>query len=469
MSVQINYSPTKAESDIRGLERQLPPAKIIAQWVEAERLGLKSETNNISPCAISLKPWQLSQNQFKDAVNTASSLSRLFNKVAQDKAFLINSLADFNDPLSLINALKTSLVSEQTQAINLNLSRQDLLLDNKGNWRLVESNSIAAGMGPFSEALINIQSKLSLNHALEFAPNPATRKLAKAMYSAAKEVSGCRTPNIVFVVDNDEDNIYDHQRVANELNRFGAKVFRRSFKELSVQLSSKNERLQLQNKNLVDCLYFRSGYNLDDYVLKSGSSTSSDKDSKSHSFRKLIELRQWIEKHQVVVAPSIAFQLSTSKWVQMKLARFSANQLKTQFKLTPGQAKLAQSSLASGYVIAKNHAQICSKLATNNWILKTQNEGGGNVFNRCSNLPPFDFEKDQLILMEKIESVARKDILSLTRNKIKQYELVISELGIFTLGEQGQYGGYLLRSKPNEQLETGVHKAGGFLDCLAIN
>ena len=44
----------------------------------------------------------------------------------------------------------------------------------------------------------------------------------------------------------------------------------------------------------------------------------------------------------------------------------------------------------------------------------------------------------------------------------------ISELGIFTLGVDAGYGGYLCRTKAEQSLEGGVHRGGAGLDLVVF-
>jgi len=138
--------------------------------------------------------------------------------------------------------------------------------------------------------------------------------------------------------------------------------------------------------------------------------------------------------------------------------------------IAPQQATLASNALASQYREADNKQQIKDLLATGQWILKTQNEGGGNVFDEHSNLAEIDTEKEHYLLMEKINVQPRQDAVdTLNKQQLVQQDAVISELGIFTVGDDHDYGGYLLRSKAETVLEAGVHKGWGFLDSVALN
>ncbi|WP_444994814.1 hypothetical protein [Aliikangiella sp. IMCC44359] len=432
----------------------------ITTSLRANQIGLKNKDGSFKPCAVSLTPWVLSQQQFQAALKTATTLSILLTKVSNNIPFLLHALNDFSDSTSLLYYLKNTLQEAQSRlAINLNLSRQDLLLNKKNKWQLVESNAIAAGMGPLNEKLVDI---LKVNNpSANFVSNPAIQLQSQTIYDTSKKLFQTNQPLIVFVTETNEDNIYDQIYLKNHLKKLGAQVLTKTLFELKQELISKNSYLYLNSKSLypktpVSCFYFRTGYNLSDYH------------SYGQTTGNYLELRLWIEKHRVVSAPKINFQLATSKWVQMKLSALSADDLSRMFLLSTNDAKVIQSSLNCQYLIPSPQ-QITQQLNSNKWILKSQNEGGGNVYDGCSDLSKMDFSKQQLILMEKIKpQIRKKPVTSLTNNQLIQFNRTISELGIFTLGNQHQYGGYLLRTKPEKQLETGVHSAGGMLDTIVI-
>jgi hypothetical protein len=74
----------------------------------------------------------------------------------------------------------------QRLARPVNMMRVDLLQDTRQQWTLVEANTIAAGMGPFSEGLITLQQTLWpelqragwVGDAPHWQPNPVTAALA---------------------------------------------------------------------------------------------------------------------------------------------------------------------------------------------------------------------------------------------------------------------------------------------------
>ncbi len=441
----------------------------LAKLRQQKNIGLQNTDGLFTPCAISLSPWLLTEEKFELAKNTAAAIGKLFLQASLDSDFLNMALSDFIDESSLLFKLNKihqtrKVNNDPILATNFNLSRQDFLLDSDEQWRLVESNSIAAGMGPFAQKTVEIQQQIPVNACHHYASNQAIALQSKAIFQAALKNNKAPNPLIIFVVEEREDNIHDQAMLCKGLKIQGARVVYKTLSQLKGELQSSANRLTLNIKNSsieenesVDFIYFRTGYNLRDYEDGCG------------GFDSLLRFRAWMEEHQVTVCPSINYQMATSKWIQMKLSAFSQEALLGRFLLNTAEAKLAAAALETRFVIPKDLNQIKLMLKSGNWVLKTQNEGGGNVLDQYSELSILSKGIASYILMEKIPAGHRQDrVRVMTKRNSTIYHSVTSELGIFTSGDESEYAGYLLRSKPAGQLESGVHRAGGFLDCVAL-
>lgn len=432
-----------------------PNKDYVNDWLAQQRLGFAHQEKSFSPCPVSLTPWKISGRLFANVRLTSKAIARLLVKVSEQNSFLNQSLADYQEQDTLLQEFKQYLLSKpKTRATPLTITRQDFLLDQDAQWKLVESNAIAAGMGPFSETLQQLQH--IFNPAEKFAENPATYLQAKALVDSARQLNNRLHPTIIFLIDANEDNIHDQARLINQIEQLGATVEKLSLIEANTRLTSKDKQLVLDKQSVVDCIYFRTGYNLKDYLINN---------------KNLLSLRYWFEQHDLVVAPSIAMQVASSKWLQMKLAQQTPSQLKTNFKLTREESELCFNALNLDYQVTQDLPQIKALLDSQHWILKTQSEGGGNVQNEIdiSSLNLQNLQNAPYLLMQKIESRIRTEkMVYYTNGQLKQLAKTISEIGIFNLGENLEYGGYLLRSKPYHQLEAGVHHGGGLLDCVAL-
>jgi len=425
---------------------------------EKFQIGLLDRLHQFAPSPISLTPWQLFEADFKRALLTAKALSQLSYSAIKNPAFLLSSLQDFNDHTNLLYQFKRILerriknnIAIGAKAVNIN--RFDLLLDKNNHWKLVESNAIAAGMGPFSEQLSSIHQHLSNDYLRNAAPNSSIKHQSNELFLQAKKIARHKAPNIVFVVEPEENNVYDQQYLAKALENLGATVIFRTFNQLNNDLSSKSKSLYLNNYGKISLFYYRSGYNLVDYKDQTNESS-------------LLHLREWVEKHQVAVCPSIEQQVASSKWLQMKLSLIDEEHLHKDFNMTLSDAKLVTQSLGSDYQKVEDIHQVQHLLHNQNWLLKNQNEGGGNVLSKSDSLPGISLLKRSYFLMKKIDSTERNDVLILNNNRQQLLKKVISELGVFIVGDKHDYGGYLLRSKSTDKLETGVHSGNGFLDCV---
>lgn len=430
--------------------------KQFASLIAANKLGMHTPNGFFSASPMSFSPWKMTTRQFESAKQSARAVAEIFLRASENIQFLKDALADYSEEDSLLFRLSKQLNSK-TKAVNFNLSRQDFLLDKQQQWRLVESNSIAAGMGPFNETLLSIQQQLSINASMNYAPNPATNLQAKSLFEAAVKLNNNNQPLVVFVIEQQENNVFDQAMLAEGLKRRGAIVVYRTLNQLQQELSSNSKTISLCDYGDVDLFYFRTGYNIKDY------------NNASQNPDELLKLRTWIEAHKTVVCPTINYQIATSKWIQMKLSDLDIAELRESFGVSQEIAIRAKTALDTEFYIPKSLAEIRSKLSTGNWILKTQNEGGGNVFDQY-----FDFEQiynknTRYILMKKIDPLSRQGtVKALYNDRVINHTDVISELGIFALGERNKYGGYLLRSKPGRQLEAGIHRGGGFLDCVGL-
>ncbi|WP_196140336.1 hypothetical protein [Aliikangiella sp. G2MR2-5] len=423
------------------------------------RLGLAKNNQHFTPCALSLTPWELSERAFERAKNTAQALSRLLEKISQNSLFLSRTLSDFNDTSSLLFAFKkmhSKVDVTETVATGVNLSRFDFLLDNNNQWRLVESNTIAAGMGPFSEKLSDLLVASGHIGARKIIKNNAICTQSRLLFQEAKKYSRDANPNIVFVVEANEDNRFDQAYLSNALKALGANVYYRTLKSIANKSISSDGRLYLKEGTGIDLIYFRTGYNLADYNIDNEQSGV------------LIEARNWIEQHHLAVCPSIAHQMASSKWIQLNLSEMNAQQLSTQFGLNRLDSEFARTALATQHKKIESNEQVQSLLKNGDWILKSQLEGGGTLLDSLEQPQAQKINLNSYFLMQKIHTQPRKLANVLKEDTVDNITNVTSELGIFMLGNQHNFGGYLVRSKPSTQLETGVHRGGGFLDSLVF-
>lgn len=429
----------------------------VARAVERHRLGLKTPDGGFAPCRISLTPWRITRDQWRRLTDTGRALSRLFARIAERP----DRLLDWRPPATESPGLPDRLFAivadrdrRDVRAHDFGLIRHDFLMTPDRQWRLVESNAIAAGMGPFGEATAATQAQLPENAGLEFIPNPATQRQAAAMARAARTVAGERRPEVVFLVPADEDNVYDQAKLKDALAALGVRTRTLTLAEFSRRArTGPGHRLVFAGGRPVDLVYFRTGYNLDDYL---------DADGRPD---RLLGFRAWLERHRVAVAPGIALQLATSKWIQMRLSRLRAGELTRRFGLSARDARLAANALATESMPCPGPDELRRRLATGHWLLKGPGEGGGNVLARHES---DDEPAPGSLLMRKLEPAPRPGGCLVSQARLRCEPELVAEIGVFTAGPEHEHAGYLVRTKPAGALEAGVHWGKGMLDALAF-
>lgn len=442
------------------IEPNGPLAELATALALELQLGLLDGEGRLQHSPLALLPWPVSGLQWQQACRVARAVGqRLVALAGNDQALagaLAPILAGSSLPARLFRVLQ-EVDPSRRRALPVNMMRVDLLLDVQQQWKLVEANTIAAGMGPFSEGLIQLQQSLwpALQQAgvagdpPHWLPDPVTAALAAALIEAAQAVADNDSHPlcIAFVVEPHEDNIFDHRKLARALEQRGAKVVRLTLTQLAARLDrSREPQLWVQGLGRVHALYFRTGYNPQDYLDPHGQTAP------------LLRLRAELETLHVALAPTIALQVASAKAVQvcwyqqaMQDAAFHALDTPQQFL----------------------SAEFPPDMDWRDWLLKSQGEGGGNVVqgsaiaDRIASLSAQ--ERQEWLLMHRIRTVPRPGFIPvLRRGHIRMMPAMVSELGVFITGRDLQASGYLVRSKPEQALETGVHRGEGCIDVLAL-
>lgn len=426
----------------------------VTHQIHTAKLGFQGQNGEFEPCRISLTPYLVSHEQWSDVLATAHALNQLHLALSHHPDIIRDMIAPLHGGGTLLDAFLPYLVPIKATAVNL--CRHDFLLDQHGVWRLVESNAIAAGMGPFSEKCSEIQRTYPPNQALAFADNPAIARQSTALFNAARQNRNADRPLIVFVVEANENNVFDQGYLSDALREKGAQVRSLTLCELHQQLVTEGEFLTLPDGARVDLFYFRSGYNLHDYQRDGAD---------------LIAFRAWLEQHRVATCPSIAAQVASSKWVQKELTTLVQSETMASwmadFGLESSGYRQVRNALAVGY---RDIDHPLDPVEAEHWLIKNQNEGGGNVQNWSSDHDLNQRNRQQgWFLMQKIACQTNpqsKDVFS--GGALVNLRDTITEVGIFCAGDDAHYAGYLARSKARTSLETGVHSGQGMVDAIAF-
>lgn len=371
------------------------------------------------------------------------------------------------------------------------LQRSDFMVDEQAGAQLVECNSIAAGMAPFGEQVHKLHNYIHNQWPLEFSrystgepgdllANPATLGMATAIaataHRVAAELDHCGDPAFLMVVQEQEDNIFDQRLLEQQLQQLGVRTYRRSFRQLHEQLSTgPREALLLAGVGAVHVVYLRAGYQYQDYV-------ATDLDTR-RCCDALTRTRIKIERHRVALNATLAQQLATSKRMQLQVA-LGGNMLLQELGFDePEQLALGAIITTMRSVDANTSASLTEELSSADWVLKNQGEGGGHclfdhdIVRRLQTMTDSDYSS--WVLMRRLRPTGRSEPTLVVRNgRAEPVERLVSEVGLFTAHLAGQalptgkqstgYAGYLVRSKPPQVTEAGVHSGFGALDSLAL-
>lgn len=425
------------------------------------KLGLQGP-QGFMPVPVSLTPWQLTTAQFAAAQQLAQLLGKLQARAATMPDWLLpltQQLASSDTvPGEIWRRLNTiRLQHDQNLTIrsrNVMLNRHDFLLDKQGQWRWVESNPIAAGMGPLNSAYLQLRQP---TFDASYAYNDATLLQAALLADAAQRMN---TPPqsqalMLMVVEANEDNIFDQQMLCDEIARLGVQVVRVTLHQLQQASISPQHQLLWQNQQ-VNLVYWRTGYNptaeLDD---------------------KFWTLRTKLEQTTVAQCPTLRGQLTGSKWFQHQLTALLLTKpelISAQFDFTAAEVALLQHAVMPSYAVSDLTIAEATKLIHQGFWYKNQQEGGGNVARAKAALASLLHRQSADLLMAPIDAKIRNEtLLALRQGKVTLTSGHITELGIFALGMEALYGGYLCRTKTAHSSEGGVHRGGAVLDLIRLD
>lgn len=428
------------------------------------------------------------------------SVSPLMGSLTQQLADRTELLQEVHQPLEAGDPFFAEMLSIHRQLHNgdqgparvpLLLQRSDFMVDEAVGPRLVECNSIAAGMAPFGDRLGTLHHYLGWRWPQEYSAyhgdipgalldNPATINMADAIAAAARQIASDLDddgdPGFLMVIQEQEDNIFDQRLLERQLLGLGLRIYRRTFRQLHQQLSSgPNQSLQLEGCGTVHVVYLRAGYQYQDYI-------ATDLDSR-RCCDALCTTRMFIERHRVAVNATVAQQLATSKRMQMYLANGGETALEKLGFTATQSAELASVIAPMQAVDAHSATWLRDESSSAEWVLKNQGEGGGHclfdrdILKRLDSLSGEDY--GAWALMQRLRPTGRDQPTLVVRDgRAQQVSGLVSEIGLFTahLGKQPLpagdsqegYLGYLVRSKPPEVTEGGVHSGFGALDSLFL-
>ncbi|SBS60109.1 Eukaryotic glutathione synthase, ATP binding domain [Vibrio splendidus] len=466
------------------------------EWAIMHGVAFRQSDNTARHCPFSIAPMTMEREVYEHLLKVTPLITKLISNVSEDHDFLQSSLSDMAkaDPffgrLMELHQQAHGEVSYRLYPARqpLLLMRTDFMDDRQHGAKVIEFNGIAAGMAPFGQRATEFHSFMQnqwpnvYNDWLEDpsatpAENQGLMQLAYGIANAARQVKSDfkeqDKPVFLMVVQKNEDNVYDQHLLEVELQKQGVRTVRRTFEQLSCQLSSgDNQRLLLKDVGAVDVVYLRAGYQYSDYWAPEL--------NESVCCHTLSQTRLFMEQHHVAMNATISQQLATSKTMQMLLTMMPAAEY-ARWGLTREEAELVKSVLADMKPITSKSIEWFNTQADKQeWVLKNQGEGGGHcvfgddISEQLSQLKPEEY--DAWALMQRLYPHER-DVPTMAVRDTQQTLVtdLVSEVGLFTayykgepVTELGGYAGYLIRSKPASENEGGIHSGKGILDSLTL-
>jgi len=504
----------------------------LQQGLLKQQLGLQSR-DGFMPVPVSLTPWRLNASQFALVQQLAQTLGQLQARASQQLDWLLDATAELANSATIpgqiwrtlqslrsagskVNqqlAVNAGLAAHQEASTtqqpatqpdrNVPLNRHDFILDTQQQWRWVESNPIAAGMGPLNERyLALLQQHLAVSDAGNtnkagntaassnctgsFADNPAIGQQARLLAEAAtanathaftqkannaslsgtaasgmalagmavSDIALNQHPLLLIVVDADEDNIFDQQLLCAAVQAHGVQVQRVTVAELLTAEFTAGHQLHWRGQR-VDLLYWRTGYNpaaaLDDTYW---------------------QFRRQLEQTLVSQCPTLAGQLVGSKWFQHQLTQqllTAPALLAQQFDMPLSAIRQLSAAVLPSVAVSTLAMSAATALIEQGYWYKTQQEGGGNVARGTDALAKLKTADTADLLMAPIDAQIRPETLYSLRHGSPQHANAhITELGIFSVATKANYGGYLCRTKPANSHEGGVHRGTAVLDTVYL-
>lgn len=468
------------------------------EWAIMHGVAFRQNDNTAKHCPFSIAPVTMEKKIFEQLKTVTPLITQLIHNISEDHDFLQSSLHDVAkaDPFFArildLHQQAHGKIGHRIQPARkpLLIMRTDFMDDQEHGPKVIEFNGIAAGMAPFGQRATELHSFLQNQWPEVYqqwsestqaipADNRGLEQLAYAIAQTARKIQAAFTsdvdhhPTFLMVVQADEDNVYDQRLLEIALQKLGIRTIRRTFEQLSTQLSTgDNQRLLLQDIGAIDVVYLRAGYQYIDYCAP--------RLNEAVCCQTLSQIRLFIEQHQVAVNATFSQQLATSKAMQMLLTAMPNSEY-ARWGLDDTDAEQVKSVLTDMKPINKQTRSWFNTLPSKHeWVLKNQGEGGGHcVFgeNISEKLNQLSHHEDGAwALMKRLYPRERATpTIAVRSGEVKQINNLVSEIGLFTayfdgapVTELNGYAGYLIRSKPADENEGGIHSGRGILDSLVL-
>ncbi|KAF3696531.1 Glutathione synthetase [Channa argus] len=418
-----------------------------------------------------LFPTPVPKAVFLQALQVQIHFNTLVDKISQDPDFLREALAstiavdDFTARLFRIH--EQILKEGRSQSIVLGLNRSDYMLDQKNgksSLKQIEINTVAASFAGISSRMPDVHRHVlkvagQLEQSQKILDNNAAVGLAMGI-AKAWELYGSDRAVIMFLVEENQRNIFDQRFIENELWMRNIPTIRKQFDDVLKTGFLDQEKRLFVDDHEVAVVYFRNGYMPENYISE-----------------QRWDARLLLERSRAVKCPDISTHLAGTKKVQQVLARPGVLE-----KFFPDQPQIVEQIIATFtglYTLdmgTEGDKTVAMALAApDQFVLKPQREGGGNNIYGSGISQVLEDGKDgtermAYILMDKLHPKPGKNYL-LRRDAPLEITNCLSELGVFGAyvrqGEEmvmNKCVGHLLRTKCSEDSDGGVAAGVAVLD-----
>uniref|UniRef100_A0A3Q1CLA3 Glutathione synthetase n=1 Tax=Amphiprion ocellaris TaxID=80972 RepID=A0A3Q1CLA3_AMPOC len=433
---------------------------------------MRAQETLVSYAPFTLFPTPVPKAVFLQALAVQTHYNTLVDRISQDSEFLQEALAstiEVDDFTARLFRIHQQILKEgRSQSIVLGLNRSDFMLDQKdgqaASLKQIEINTIAASFGGLSSQTPDLHRLVlkvagRLEESRRILNNNPAAGLAGGI-AKAWELYGSERAVIMFLVEENQRNIFDHRYVENELWKRNIRTIRRRFEDVSKTGTLDDNKNLFVDGQEVAVVYFRNGYMPQNYMSEQSWDT-----------------RLLMERSRAVKCPDISTHLAGTKKVQQVLARPGVLE-----RFFPGQPQVVEqirATFAGLYTLdmgPEGDTTVEMALAEpDKFVLKPQREGGGNNIYGSEICQVLEGMKDSTermayILMDKIHPRPVQNYL-LRQDAPLKVSNCLSELGVFgAYVRQGkemvmnECVGHLLRTKSSEHSDGGVAAGVAVLD-----
>jgi glutathione synthase len=434
---------------------------------------------------ITLYPSPIVKSFFDKIQFYQIAFNKIMDKISRDQQYIEQILTPISEKDEFIKKLleisKKVSTFENKQKIQCGFFRNDYMVDKVKKFIYqIEFNTIAVSMFSFSDKLKKFYSFFSNKYPeiyerykdkeIPLEKKDVIPEFSSSLIESIKLFSPENYKNtiIIFVVQENEKNVFDQRTIENELyEKYNILSKRLTLNEIAKNCKVDEKGQISYEEKIISLFYFRAGYTPSDY-----------KDEESWKGREMIELSTAIK------VPNINLFLTTLKVFQYELTK--PDILK----------KYINEELISNDIIRfftkiyylrdmdkEKQKELFNQITSNphSYVIKPQREGGGNNYydeKIIPLLPKDDSEpSDELlnsIIMERIEApeyetlnlIDEKVIVNTINSEFSVYGVIISsDDKIYNINKSV---GFLVRSKDKNAGEGGVIHGSGCVDlpCL---